>query len=198
MKLFSAHIPFETLADLAEGRAAKAEREAAAGHLSTCSTCAAELNKLESVIALMHTDDREDAPRDLLSYVINMFQQKEAEPSILRRLVATLSFDSMTTAPAFGFRSTQAESRQLLYSAEENDIDLRITPQNDLWMVVGQVLRPDCAGGQVELAGATGSVVAGLNDLCEFTLPPVSAGKYSLRVKTADVEIEVPELELKG
>jgi len=200
MKLFSTHIPFETLADLAEGQAAKTEREAAAGHLTTCSMCAAQLSKLESVMALMRTDESEDAPRDLLSYVINMFQQNrlERESSILRRLVATLTFDSMTTAPAFGVRSAQSEARQLLYSAEENDIDLRITPRNELWIVAGQVLRADCVGGQVELAGPTGSAVAPLNDLCEFTLPPVSAGKYSLRVKIADLEVEVPELELKG
>jgi hypothetical protein len=200
MKLFSTHIPFETLADLAEGRAPKSDRESAAEHLSKCSTCTAELSKLESVMALMRTDDSEDAPRDVLSSVLNMFQQgkSEREPSLLRRLVATLTFDSMTSAPAFGVRSTQTQTRQLIYSVAENDIDLRISPQNELWIVAGQVLRPDCAGGQVELAGAAGSAVAVLNDLCEFSLPPVSPGKYSLRVKVADVEIEVSELELKG
>jgi hypothetical protein len=34
--------------------------------------------------------------------------------------------------------------------------------------------------------------------LCEFTLPGVPVGIYSLLVSLHDVEIEIPELELKA
>jgi hypothetical protein len=33
--------------------------------------------------------------------------------------------------------------------------------------------------------------------LCEFKLPAIPVGNYSLRVRMSDVEIEIPELELK-
>jgi anti-sigma factor RsiW len=198
MNLFSKHITFETLANLAEGRASTAEREANRQHLAECSTCAGELHHLQDVMGLMRTDKSQDAPRDVLNYAITLFQQKPArEPSLIRRLVATLTFDSMTTAPAFGVRSGQTQSRQLLFSAEENDIDLRITSVNNEWIVTGQILRPDCVGGRVEMEGATGAAAAVLNELCEFTLPAVPAGNYSLRVKMADIEVEVPELQLQ-
>ena len=194
MKLFSTHIAFEKLADLAEGRASNKDREAAMLHLSACADCAGKLSRLENVMSLMRTDRSEDAPRDILTYAVNLF--RPLEPSFIRRVVATLSFDSLTVAPAFGMRSGQSQSRQLVYSAEGNDIDLRITLQNNQWTVVGQVLRPDCVGGQVELEGAGGTTAAALNDMCEFTLPSVPSGNYLLRVKMADLEVEVPQLDL--
>lgn len=200
MKLFSSHIPFEKLADLAEGHASAVEQDAAARHLAICTECAGEMRRIENVLEIMRTDKSKDAPPDALRYVLNLFQQgqPEAEPSLLRRLVATLTFDSLTVAPAFGIRSGQTQSRQMLYSAEENDIDLRITLQNNQWIVAGQVLRPECIGGEVEMQGASGAAVAALNDLCEFTLPAVSPGSYLLRVKVADVVVEIPDLELNG
>jgi hypothetical protein len=75
---------------------------------------------------------------------------------------------------------------------------LRITVQNDECTVAGQIIRDSCAGGVVELSGATGSAEASLNELCEFTLPAVPVGNYSLIVRMLDLEIEIPELELKG
>jgi hypothetical protein len=40
-------------------------------------------------------------------------------------------------------------------------------------------------------------VTTELNELCEFTFPAIPTGNYSLRVRMPDVEIEIPELELK-
>ena len=64
-------------------------------------------------------------------------------------------------------------------------------------IVAGQVIRESCGGGLVEISGATGSTQASLNALCEFTLPAVPIGKYSLRVIMPDVEIEIPDLDLE-
>jgi hypothetical protein len=201
MKTTSQHIPFAKLADLAESRASADERAASALHLSSCSHCAGELQRLEQVMELMRTDTSADAPRDVLAYAMNIFRGREqsTERSLLRRIVAAVSFDSrLDIAPAFGVRSGQATTRQLLFSAEENDIDLRISSQDDQWMVAGQLLGRGCVGGRVELAGENGSAEAGLNDLCEFTLPPVSAGSYTLRLRISDAEIEIPQLELRA
>jgi hypothetical protein len=115
----------------------------------------------------------------------------------LRHIIAILTFDSRQAGPAFGVRSLHASSRQLLYSAQETDLDLRITVQNDECVVAGQVIRDGCVGGLVEISGAAGSAAANLNELCEFTLPAIPLGNYSLRVKMPDVQIEIPELELK-
>lgn len=196
MKPRSPHIAFETLADLAEGRATAAERVSISSHLSACAACAGKLQRIEEVMVLMRTDKSEETPRGLVQYAINLFQP-ERKSSMLRRLVATLTFDSLTTAPAFGVRSGESQTRQLLFSAEENDIDLRITMEDEQWIVAGQVLRPDCGGGQVEISGELDSTSAELNELCEFKLPAVPPGNYLVRVRMAGLELEIPELELR-
>jgi hypothetical protein len=191
----SSHISLETLADIVEDRTSAETREAAMAHVATCSTCDDTLRRLQSLILMMQSDTSADAPRDVLLSAINIFSPKTELP--LRRIVATLIFDSRSNGPAYGMRSLHTASRQLLYSAQQTDLDLRITIQNEECIVAGQVIRDDCAGGRVEISGPTGSAEASLNELCEFTLPAIPVGNYSLRVRMVDIEIEIPELELK-
>lgn len=190
----SSHISLEILADIAEDRVAGAALEAALAHVSTCSECDNKLRSLRQLIRTMTSDREPDAPRDVLLSTINIFSPSQ---SPLRRIVAVLMFDSRSTSPAYGMRSLHNTSRQMLYSAQETDLDLRITVQNDECIVAGQIMRDGCTGGVVEISGATGSAEASLNELCEFTLPAVPVGNYSLKVRMLDVEIEIPELELK-
>ena len=190
----SSHISLEILADIAEDRVAGAVLEAALAHVSTCSECDNRLRSLRHLIHTMKSDRAADAPRDVLLSTINIFSPSQ---SPLRRVVAILTFDSRSTRPAYGMRSIHTSSRQMLYSAQETDLDLRITVQNDECIVAGQIMRDGCTGGVVEISGASGSAEASLNELCEFTLPAVPVGNYSLKVRMLDVEIEIPELELK-
>ncbi|HEY0431528.1 MAG TPA: hypothetical protein VGC61_06905 [Pyrinomonadaceae bacterium] len=198
MTTSSKHIPFAELADLADEQASADKRRHA--HLSECSVCAQQLDRLGQVLELMRSDNSTDAPRDVLAYAMNIFSRPEnSQPSLLRRLVAALSFDSSSNlAPAFGVRAGQATSRQLLYSAEENDIDIRITPEGETWIVAGQVLGEDCSGGRIEIEGAGELATAELNDLCEFTLPPLPAGSYAVRLRLGSADIEIPKLELSA
>ena len=143
---------------------------------------------------MMTSDSSTDAPRDVLTAALNIFSQEKRSP--LRRIVALLTFDSRDAIPAFGMRSLFTTSRQMLYSAEETDLDLRVTRLNDEYVLAGQVIGAGCAGS-VEISGVAGRSEAALNDVCEFTLPPVPAGKYSLVVRMQDLQIEIPELDLK-
>ena len=203
MRLTPKHIPFARLADLAEGRLSAEESAGMSGHLSACVRCAGQVEQLGRLAALTRADASEDAPPAALSSVLRMFRArtvKAAGPSLLRRLVAALTFDSSSLQPAFGVRSGQAApARQLLFSAGGFDVDLRLAPGGDAWTVSGQVLGP-CGGGEVEVSDAEGSTAAraALNQLCEFTLPPVAEGTYALRLRLEGTEIEIPELSLKA
>jgi hypothetical protein len=164
-------------------------------HVATCSACDDTLRGLRQLVIMMRTDTAADAPRDVLMSAISLFSPQRKRP--LPRIIATLIFDSRKAGPAFGMRSLRMTSRQLLYSAQQADLDLRIAIQNEECVVAGQVIRDGCAGGLVEISGATGTAEASLNELCEFKLPAIPVGNYSLRVRMSDVEIEIPELELK-
>ncbi len=191
----STHISVETLANIAEDRAISEDRKAAMNHISTCSTCHDTLRQLQQLILMMRSDSTSDAPRDVLASAINIFAQEKHSP--LRRIVALLTFDSRNPGPAFGVRSLPGASRQLLYSAEEIDLDLRITVQNDECILAGQVMGEGCTKGHVEISGVEGRSEATLNEECEFTLPPIPLGNYSLTIRMLDRQIEIPELELK-
>ncbi len=204
MRLTPRHTPFARLADLAEGRLSPEEAAEARAHLDACTSCAGQAAQLGHLAALMRADTTEDAPPALVSDVVRMFRARRVqaeEPGLLRRLVAALAFDSSSLTPAFGVRSGQAApARQMLFSAGDLDLDLRLARGAEGWTVSGQVLGP-CAGGEVELVGDDGSTAAraSLNELCEFTLlPPTPDGTYALRLRFDQTEVEIPELSLKA
>jgi len=189
------HIDFETLLDIADRRQTKDEEQTA--HLADCSSCADQWHRLEDLLTIMKDDHSVDAPRDVLAYAINLFAQREQQPSLVQRMVAALSFDSFDRAPAFGVRSGATTSRQMIYTAGENDIDLRINEdEQHRWIVAGQILGEYCAGGEIILHGHEVSESAYLNEQCEFALQPVPAGNYELVLRLANVEVEVPRLEI--
>ena len=203
MRLTPRHIPFARLADLAEGRLSPEEAGEERAHLSECTNCAGQAARLGHLAALMRADTSEDAPTELVAGVVRMFRARRAatpESGLLRRLVAALTFDSSTLQPAFGVRSGQpAAARQLLFSADDFDVDLRLAQGPEGWTVSGQVLGP-CRGGEVELVAADGSAAAraALNELCEFALPPRPEGAYALRLRLDEAEVEIPGLSLKA
>lgn len=197
MNIFSPHIPLEELADLAEERS-KLSAEARK-HLGTCSSCSTQLQSIRQTIGLMRTDTADDAPRPLVEYARRIFRAGATvakDPSLLKIIIASLTFDSLSVAPAFGLRSQSSSGRQLIYSAEAADIDLRVARNNDEWQISGQVLGADCASGEAGLAGDNFSASAKLNELCEFSFGAVPAGSYKISVRLPDFLVETPSLEL--
>ena len=117
----------------------------------------------------------------------------------LRRLLATLSFDSGRAAPlAHGMRGSATGPRQLLFSAEGHDIDLRVAAAGSGWSLHGQVLGPD-ARGRARAFGDDGverCAAAALDELGEFRLELPAAGRCILWLELADRLIELPAFDV--
>jgi hypothetical protein len=144
----------------------------------------------------------QDAPPTLVARAIALWPEAAPSASLaqtLRRVLASLSFDSgPLPALAPGLRSAGTGVRQLLFSAEGRDIDLRIAPATDPpagWMLSGQVLGPDLLG-EVHLTGAGTDHRAPLDELCEFRFGPIGAGRWQLALVTADMQLELPPIDL--
>ena len=193
MKL-SNHLTFEQLTDLAENRAPQASIDSA--HLIACHQCSELFEQLQYAFSVMRTDTDEDAPRDVLFQAINVFQPAR-KVSLATRILAALSFDSLTAEPAFGTRSASTEVRQLIFTAAGNDIDLHISPAGNSWIIAGQLLSESCEDGEVAIEGENVSLSTRLNESCEFKLPAVPSGDYTLRLRFSDIEVEVPRIELR-
>jgi hypothetical protein len=200
MNLFPKHIPFEKLSDYVSGDLPLLERVDVEAHVAVCSGCAAELAELERLTKLMHDDLSEDAPPHVIKRALKLFrkgsEQKNASSDFRRRLLAVLHFDSLGLTPAFGVRSGKPGARQLLFSTNVNEIDLRIEPAGKEWLVSGQVLGGESSSGTAMLQGETGMTETSLNELNEFALPPVEAGTYKLILNLTDVEVEIDELRI--
>jgi anti-sigma factor RsiW len=196
MSKISRHIAFARLVDLVEGRLAPDQVEQAQLHVSACPRCAADVIWLERVIGLMHADDSEDPPPFVIAQARRLFRSRVApDPPARRRILALPRFDSKRLPLALGMRSTGPADRQMLFSAADYDLDLRVRPAGSLWVIAGQVLGTE-QGGQVELRGPIGTTQALLNELSEFVLPPVQAGGYELTVRLSELEIEISGLEI--
>jgi hypothetical protein len=196
MNIFSPHIPFSELTELAEEQSETSPE--ALAHLAACSECSSQLQLLRQTVGFMRSDTAEDAPAVLIQRAKSIFRDTVAAhgPSLLQIIIASLTFDSLTNAPAFGLRSQTTAGRQLIYSTETADIDVRVSPENDQWQIAGQLLGEDCPSGDVDLVGDDFSASAELNELCEFSFGAVPAGAYKISIRLPDVLIQTPLLEL--
>jgi hypothetical protein len=159
------------------------------------------LAQVERLFGLMQSDTSVDPPPTVVNRALRIFRPRPTPataPPLLQRIVAALQFDSLQLAPAVGLRSGAAAPRQLLFSAGDYDLDLRLTPaeQTDGWLFTGQVLGSDTPTGRVTVEGATGVVETSLSLLGEFVLPPITAGNYTLVVQLADAEITVDTIQV--
>jgi anti-sigma factor RsiW len=189
------HISFEKLLDFVDDRLDPNEREALSAHLVSCSDCANERERLGHLIELMKTDNGDDAPAHLLAKVKDLLHQKTPS-QLLKRIVAALAFDSHVQTPEYAVRSMQSQSRQLLFSAGEIEVDLRVATLEDRVQIKGQLLGAVADHGTVALEGQSEWQAAALNELQEFTLAAVPSGQYTLRLCLVDREIEIPDLRL--
>jgi hypothetical protein len=190
-------IPFETLVDLAEGRIAAAQATALRARVAMDREAAAMLASLEELLGLMRSDDSVDAPEHMIQRAARLIRQPApAAPGVLQRVIAVLRNDSWTTARlAAGLRSVQAWPRALLLSAGEHELDLQIVPHGEHWQIQGQVLGPEGPGTAV-LSNDGERYAAALNELGEFALAAVAAGRYTLAVRQGTIEIIVNDLEV--
>jgi hypothetical protein len=117
----------------------------------------------EEIGQLLRDESRQsDAPEHVIQRTLESWKarRREQPAGVLERIVALLSFDSAAVSPlALGVRGAAGEARQLLFTAEGRDIDLRIAPASGRtsaqFEVSGQVLGPD-TGGTVLLEGERG------------------------------------------
>jgi hypothetical protein len=123
-----------------------------------------------------------------------------AAATLLRQVVATLSFDSWApqALPA-GVRSVPSDARHLVFSALGRDVDLRIVPSAGHFVLSGQILGPDEAG-TVEIVSDTQPAEAprsaALDPLGEFRLDSVPGGRYVMTLHLAGDQVRLPPIDV--
>jgi hypothetical protein len=154
-----------------------------------------EEKRLEHIVKRMTADRSQDAPADAVKYAKDLFRVRaaEARPSMARRILAALQIDLAPNVAAFGERSAAgAEARQMLFDAEDNAVDMRITAAGELFDIRGQVLGSGFENADAEIAGPAGKQASKLDENGGFTFTGLAAGDYSLSIRgtAADIVIE--------
>jgi hypothetical protein len=149
-----------------------------------------------------------DAPADWVMRATAVWQAPlgarlaGAAEAVRQQVQAWLRFDSWAGAPlAAGLRSAGASAtRQLIFSAEGRDVDLRIAPSGEAFLLSGQVLGPDGAGSVLLALADAGTDraarQAALDELGEFQLAGVPAGRYRLSLLLASDELLLPAFDV--
>jgi hypothetical protein len=127
-----------------DGRVSDEGKLAIEHHLSKWSDCA-ELNaEVRLLVIRLQEDTTFEPPAELVQWGVSLFQPL-LQPSTggkLRKLIATLVFDTFDQPVLAGVRRVGAPPRQLLFRAGDVDVDVKIESMeaNDRITLVGQVL----------------------------------------------------------
>jgi hypothetical protein len=201
-------IGIEKLLEMSRGQTSQTEAMKMNQHLAGCTRCQGNLDWISTVARLAAADDAVDPPRWVVRQVVALFEEYHPvrEPGRLRKLVASLVFDTFAQPQLSGVRSTGLATRQCLYRYSDYDVDLSFEPVNgsDRVNLSGQVLGPsedfeNVGGAKVELMQAAGVVHETVtNHLGEFTFDQVAKGVYELTIQLSDGEVRITQLEVKA
>lgn len=154
---------------------------------------------LDKIVKLMQADDSTDAPADAVRWSKNLFRSRAVEPkkSLFKQVLAVLQVDLSPDRPAFGERSASASAaRQMLFTAGDHQIDLRIAKADRGFKVTGQILGEGFAGAEIRLFNGNKNFTAKSGDLGEFSFEKIAKGKYTLSLIVKDSEIVVENIEI--
>ncbi len=205
----SGRISFERLVDWVEGRLSEEESRVVEEQVAVADEATREQVEWLRGFARVSEDTVLDAPprevRDELIRRFDAYAEDRRVPSLLQRLVATLSFDS-GLQPAFGVRSGAGpgEQRQLVYTTDAADIALNVRPRarNGHLDLDGQVFPADDADPasfSVQLlSGADEVGLTTTDELGEFAFESVSPGAYQILLSGERVEILISSVELRS
>jgi len=163
------------------------------------------------VVRLMQVDDSAKPPSWLVRRVVSLFANPRTAPAsatpllaraLGTRLTARLVYDSRLAMPAYGVRAITTPTIQMLYSAGDLDVDVRIVAgeQEGESTLVGQALPvgealADVSGAEVVLVDKHGSLLRGNADAFgQFAFTHLAAGTYDLRIRVWNHEVEARQI----
>jgi len=191
------HPEFEKLVKNFEGRLALNDAQKVSEHLQACAACAASAAKLENFFRYVNAENGQVSQADT-ARLLNIFKPEKPASvkgeSKIKRLFASLVFDDWQMA--VNERFAAADSRHLLYQAEDFEVDLRLLFAGGKCHLSGQIF-PDCIQhATAEIFSEETSEKIFLNNYCEFVFPPVKEGIYNFRVNSGEKIIEIENLSL--
>ena len=141
------HLSTENLMTYIDGRTAGTDKPGVEQHLASCNDCDGLRLELETMISDLRKDSVNEPPAQVVENGIHLFQPvvQNSVGGKIRKIIATLVFDTFDQPAMAGIRRVGAPPRQLLFRAGDVDVDVKIESMeaNDRITLVGQVLSND-------------------------------------------------------
>jgi hypothetical protein len=200
-------IAFSQLVEWVEGRLTEKEARAVEEQVAVADDATlAEVAWLRKFLKATEDSVLESPPPEVRSTLISRFRahaEGRLTPGLLKRVVATLTFDG-GLRPAVGVRSAgiQGARRQLVYSADYLDVALNFLPRarDKNFDLDGQVLpRDDVELGSfsVQLLQSESELgITATDDLGAFAFESIPSGVYEIILSTDRVEVSIAPVEL--
>ena len=140
------HINAEKLMEYRDGQLTDDAKALVDNHLSQCSSCSELKQELQQFMVFIESDAAFEPPAEVLQWGVSLFQPilqpRESIGGQVRKIVASLVFDTFDEPALAGVRRVGAPPRQLLFRAGDVDVDVKIesVETNDRISLVGQVL----------------------------------------------------------
>jgi hypothetical protein len=198
---------FARLVDWVEGRLSEREARIVENQVVAGSTMHADVTWLRAFALISEATVIASPPPEVQDTLVDRFEayaEGKRRSGLLKRVVATLSFDS-DLQPALGLRATGTpeSQRYFVYSSEVADvaISLQPRPHDELADLYGQIFPldgtdPGAFGAQL-LDGAFEAATTATNDLGEFSFRAVPPGTYEVLACSAQVEIRLTGVEVR-
>ncbi len=173
-------------------------------HLNENPADAALVARAVRTIATMRADDTVAPPAAVTTRAKELFAKavRTSTPSLtetIRRIVASLTFDSRTQPALAGYRSV-AQAVVLSFAVEGIEVDLQIEPPSTRdgreWRMIGQVSSNRLPAGVALRESLSGAVVreavSEAHGGFRFAAP---AGSYEIAIRIGDDEVVLPSIE---
>lgn len=140
------HVNAEKLMEYMDGQLTEATKAMIDSHLAHCPDCEQVRQEIQQFVIWLQSDSTFEPPAETLQWGVNLFQPmlqpQETVGGKIRKIVASLIFDTYDEPMAAGVRRVGAPPRQLLFRAGDVDVDVKIesTEGKDRISLVGQVL----------------------------------------------------------
>src|SRR5262245_7463881 len=138
------HLSIESLINYIDGQISPDTKVVTERHLAECANCSETKEQVMNLLLQLQQDSSFEPPAELVQWGINLFQPllQPATGGKLRKIIASLVFDTYDQPMLAGVRRVGAPPRQLLFRAGAVDVDVKIESMeaNDRITLVGQVL----------------------------------------------------------
>ena len=140
------HVNAEKLMVYRDGHSTEESKAMIDSHLAHCVECSQMKQEIQEFVIWLESDSSFEPPADVHQWGMNLYQPllqtKESVGGKVRRIVASLVFDTFDEPALAGVRRVGAPPRQLLFRAGDVDVDVKIesVETNDRISLVGQVL----------------------------------------------------------